>query len=167
MINLIKKLLKIRIINFMLVGGIGFCVSMAVYYPLTILLKDNLSILGQQFYLPATLISIPCALSCNYYLNKKYTYKNVQAKQLSYGRYLVMGGITAIGDVFVLFLLVQFGHLFYMVATVIATLLMFLSRYFIANAWIWNTKKNKNKTTEEEIIDIVNGKKEAWIAKVQ
>lgn len=145
MINLIKKLLKIRIINFMVVGGLGFCLSMIVYYPLTLLLKTHVSILGQSFYLPATLISIPCAISFNYWMNKKWTYKNFTTKAVSYGRYLVMGLATAVLDVVLLFVFVQYVHIFYMLAYVLATIIMFLCRYFISNVWIWNTNKKVSK----------------------
>jgi putative flippase GtrA len=74
-------------------------------------------------------------------MNKKWTYKNETAKMLSLGRYELMGLSTMIFDLFIIFGLVQYLHLFYLVALVIATIVMFLARYFIANRWIWNTNK--------------------------
>jgi dolichol-phosphate mannosyltransferase len=141
-LNLIKRLFKIRIVNFMFVGGLGFLVNMAVYYPVTYWLQTQTTILGQQFYLPATLISLPCSISFNYWMNKKWTFKDKKSSSLSYGQYLVMGLATSVLDVVLLFLLVHFGHLFYMVAFILATIVMFLSRYFISNFWIWKRSVN-------------------------
>ncbi len=50
-------LYRYRILSFMFVGGIGYFVNMAVYYPLTLWFKDKVLFLGQEFYLPPFLIS--------------------------------------------------------------------------------------------------------------
>lgn len=43
---------KFQILNFMLVGGIGYAINMLIYWPLTLVFKNEVSFLGQQFYLP-------------------------------------------------------------------------------------------------------------------
>ncbi len=123
----------------MLIGGLGFLVSMAVYYPLTLFFKDYVVWLGQQFYLPATIPSTLASVTFNYYMNRKFTFGDCPAKRLSLLRYQVMGMTTALLDIFMLFLLVHFLSIFYLLAAVIAVISMFLVRYFIANKWIWKT----------------------------
>ena len=147
--NMIKKLWnklwKIRIINFMFVGGCGFLLNLVIYYPLTLLIQNKVSFLNQVFYLPAMLITAPIVIAFNYWMNKKWTYKGVDTKMLSLGRYEFMGLSTAVFDLFIIFALVEYGHIFYLIAMVIATILMFLVRYFIANRWIWKTTRVKEK----------------------
>src|SRR5208283_2283363 len=69
----IKSLLKkYQVLNFMLVGGIGYIINMGLYYPLTILFRSETTILGQHFYLPPFFISSFVAISCNYAMNKRW-----------------------------------------------------------------------------------------------
>ena len=135
------KLWKIRIFNFMFVGGLGFCVQTALYYPLTILIHNSIKFFNQVFYLPALIIVFPVVIAFNWWMNKKWTYKGVETKTLSLGRYEVMGLSTAVFDMIIIFLMVQFGHIFYLIATVLAACVMFAMRYFISNRWIWQTNK--------------------------
>ena len=137
MINLIKRLLKIRIINFMVVGGIGGLISFAVYYPLTFYFKDSVHFLGQIFYLPAVIPSTIAGVTFNYFLNRKWTYGDRKAKRMSLIRYEVVGLSTAVLDVTVLFLLVRYIHVNYLVAPIVAVLCMFIIRYFLVNKFVW------------------------------
>ena len=140
MINLIKRLFKIRIINFMLVGGLGGLVSFAVYYPLTFYFKDSVHFLGQIFYLHAVIPSTVAGVTFNYFMNKKWTYKDCKDKRMSLIRYEVVGLSTAILDIVALFLLVHYAHVNYLVAPVVAVLCMFLIRYFLVNKLVWTVK---------------------------
>lgn len=128
-----------RLFNFMVVGGIGFIVNLAIYYPLTHIMQAT-TFAGQEFYLPALLVCYPTTISLNYYLNRRFTFRSAPQQSVGYLRYLTMGLATVILDVFILFILVQFGHLFYLLAFIIATCVMFLSRYAIATNWIWNVR---------------------------
>ena len=141
MINLWKRMWKIRIFNFMFVGSCGFLLNLCIYYPLTVLIHNKITFLNQIFYLPALLITAPITIAFNYWMNKKWTFKDSTTKSLSLGRYELMGLSTMIFDLFIIFFLVQYGHIFYLVAMVLATIIMFLMRYFIANKWIWKTEK--------------------------
>lgn len=141
MINLWKRMWKIRIFNFMFVGSCGFLLNLCIYYPLTVLIHNKITFLNQIFYLPALLITAPITIAFNYWMNKKWTFKDSTTKSLSLGRYELMGLSTMIFDLFIIFVLVQYGHIFYLVAMVLATIIMFLMRYFIANKWIWKTEK--------------------------
>jgi len=140
-INLWKRLWKIRIFNFMVVGGCGFILNLCIYYPLTVLIHNKITFLNQVFYLPALLITAPIVIAFNYWMNMKWTFRDSPSKSLSLGRYELMGLSTMIFDLFIIFALVQYGHIFYLIAMVLATIIMFLMRYFIANKWIWKTEK--------------------------
>ena len=140
-INLWKRLWKIRIFNFMFVGSCGFLLNLCLYYPLTVLIHNKITLLNQVFYLPALLITAPIVIAFNYWMNMKWTFRDSPSKSLSLGRYELMGLSTMIFDLFIIFALVQYGHIFYLIAMVLATIIMFLMRYFIANKWIWKTEK--------------------------
>ena len=124
----------------MFVGGLGFCVQTALYYPLTLIIKDKVTFFNQVFYLPALVIVFPIVIAFNYWMNKKWTYRQCRVKSLSLGRYEIMGLSTAIVDMALIFLMVQFGHIFYLIATVLAACIMFAMRYLISNRWIWKTQ---------------------------
>ena len=141
------KLWKIRIFNFMFVGGLGFCVQTALYYPLTLLIHNSIKFFNQVFYLPALVIVFPITLAFNYWMNNKWTYRGIKTQSLSFGKYELMGMCTAMIDLVLIFLMVQFGHVFYLLATVFAACIMFVLRYIISNKWIWKTSKRVGEVT--------------------
>ena len=128
----------------MVVGGLGFCLNLVIYYPLTVIIHNRVSFLNQVFYLPALLISTPIVIAFNYLMNKKWTYRECPAKSLSLVRYEFMGLCTAVLDMIVLFCLVYFGHIYYLLAMVMAAVIMFGMRYFISNRWVWRTLEVKS-----------------------
>lgn len=145
MTSFIKRLLKIRIINFMFVGSLSFIVSLAVYYPLTLYFQYNVEFLGQIFYLPAAIPSTLASLIFGYYGNRKWTFGDCRAKRLSLLTYVFTGMLTAIGDIFLLFVLVHYLHFYWLLGSVLAVLVMFLVRYFISRKLIWNKLLTPNK----------------------
>lgn len=124
----------------MIVGTFGGLVSFAIYYPLTFYFKDSVHFLGQIFYLPAVIPSTVAGVTFNYFMNRKWTYGDCKAKRMSLVRYELIGLSTAILDITVLFLLVQYAHVFYLIAPVLAVCCMFIVRYFLINKLVWNTK---------------------------
>jgi len=58
-----------------------------------------------------------------------------------------MGMCTAMVDLVLIFLMVQFGHVFYLLSTVFAACIMFALRYIISNKWIWKTSKRVGAIT--------------------
>ena len=102
MINLWKRMWKIRIFNFMVIGGCGFILNLCIYYPLTVLIHNKITFLNQIFYLPALLITAPITIAFNYWMNKKWTFKDSTTKSLSLGRYELMGLSTMIFDLFII-----------------------------------------------------------------
>lgn len=136
---------KYRVLNFMLVGGIGFVVNMATYYPLTLVFEaKTTTFLGQQFYLPPFVISSFLAIVCNYTLNKIWTFRDQDAKSLSFLRYLSMASITLIFDMLLLFLWVTYANVSPTLGAALAIMIVFVVRYAIARRYIWG-KPRKQK----------------------
>jgi putative flippase GtrA len=131
---------KYRILNFMVVGGIGYAVNMGLYYPLTLVFKNEVTFLGQHFYLPPFVISSLVAIVCNYYMNKIWTFADRIAKSMSLLRYLSMAIATLFLDMLVLFALVEYGKLAPILGAALAILIVFIVRYIIASNWIWHRK---------------------------
>lgn len=131
---------KFRVLNFMVVGGIGYLINMGLYWPLTKVFKTEVTFLGSHFYLPPFVLSSFVAICANYYLNKRWTFGDRKAKPLSFTRYLSMAGVTLILDMFALWILVDFVHLNEMLAAALAIALVFVVRYVVADKWIWAQK---------------------------
>src|SRR5574343_511280 len=98
--NTIKRLLaKYRILNFMVVGGIGYIINVSLYYPLMLVFKSEVVFLDTHFYLPPFLISTFIAATSNYYLNKKWTFGGIERYKQSYIRYMLAMGVTVFFDI--------------------------------------------------------------------
>jgi putative flippase GtrA len=139
--DLIQSLLqKYQILNFMIVGGIGYAVNLLTYWPLTLLFKNQVTFLGQQFYLPPFAISSLIAIVCNYELNKRWTFKGWTEKKAGGARYLAMALGTLLIDMSFLFVLVQYANLPPVPAAALAILIVFVIRYAIARSWVWSKK---------------------------
>ena len=131
---------KYRVLNFMVVGGIGYVINMGLYYPLTLVFKNGVTFLRQHFYLPPFVISSIVAIVCNYYMNKIWTFADRRAKSMSLLRYLSMAVVTLFLDILVLFALVEYGKLAPILGAALAILIVFIIRYIIASNWIWHKK---------------------------
>jgi len=141
---------KYRLLNFMIVGGIGYIINMALYYPLTLVFNKEVTFLGSHFYLPPFLVSSYIAATCQYFMNKAWTFGDMEKYSQSYFRYLSAVAVTIIGDLAILAVIVDFGHLRPELAAALAILIMFMARYFIVKRWVWkgsqgNTEKGKGK----------------------
>jgi putative flippase GtrA len=140
MIKLIKRLLNIRLVSFMVVGGIGYIVNLAFYYPLTLLFKSHVLILGQQFYLPPLVVSTLIAITSNYYLNKIYTFKKYKESNQGYLKYLGTCLITFPLDVVFVWVFVQYFNFIPTLALAIAILCVFLIRFAVISRFVWGKK---------------------------
>ena len=126
----------------MFVGGIGYAINMLIYWPLTLVFKNEVSFLGQQFYLPPFVISSLIAIVSNYELNKIWTFKGWSERRLGGLRYLFMALGTLIIDMAFLFILVQYLKLPPVPAAALAILIVFIIRYAIARSWVWSKKSS-------------------------
>jgi putative flippase GtrA len=148
--NIVNKLLKIRLINFMLVGGICFVINMAFYLPLTLLFQEKTTIFGQEFYLPPFLISTAIAITCNYFLSRRITFGDSTERSLGIVKYMATYWATIPFEMVLLYLLVHFGKLHPSLAAALAILSIFISRYIVVKKIVWRTKKVfKNRFIEK------------------
>jgi dolichol-phosphate mannosyltransferase len=132
---------KFQILNFMIVGGIGYIINMGAYWLLLKFLKTTeTTFLGQHFYLPPFVISTLLAIISNYELNKYWTFKGWGEQSVGFLRYLTMGLATMVLDMAVLWALVDWGNLTPILAAAIAIAIVFIIRYLIARKWIWARK---------------------------
>ncbi len=127
-----------RILNFMIVGGIGYFVNMAVYYPLTLWFKETVTFLGQEFYLPPFLVSSYIAITSNYTLNKLSTFRDYQEKKLGYAKYLTTCSASLPIEMVLIFLFVHFMGIFPVLAVAMAILIVFVGRYLVISRIVWH-----------------------------
>lgn len=144
----IKHLIKLAmykypVINFMIVGGIGYFINMAVYYPLTLWFQKTTTFLGQEFYLPPFIVSSFVAITSNYLLNKRYTFGEYQEKKLGYIKYLTTCSASLPIEMVLIFLLVRFMGFIPTVAVAVSILLVFIGRYAVLRRIVWH-KKQRN-----------------------
>lgn len=142
----LKHLLKLafykwRMLPFMIVGGIGYFVNMAVYYPLTLWFKETVTFLGQEFYLPPFVVSSYIAITSNYLLNRMFTFKGYQEKKLGYVRYLTTCSASLPIEMVLIFLFVRFLGFMPIVAVAVAILIVFIARYIVISRLVWNKRK--------------------------
>lgn len=130
-------LFKYRILNFMIVGGIGSVVNIGIYYPLTLISKNEVTFLGNHFYLLSFVVSSLVAIFCNYYFNKLWTFNDRKAKKLSLLRYFGMALVTLILDMFLLFIFTDYTKIEPIFSAMLAIIVVFILRFIIADKLIW------------------------------
>ena len=139
---------KYQILNFMVVGGIGYVINMGLYSLLILLpaLKtwDINTLLGEgkPNYLPPFVLSSLVAIISNYLMNRASTFKGWKEQKGGFGRYIVMALGTLVLDTALLFVFVKFGHLPPVPAAALAILIAFGVRYIIARSWVWKKKSS-------------------------
>ena len=136
---------KYQILNFMVVGGIGYVINLVLYNFLLLVpaLKNiQWNWLGenQHNYLLPFIISSLVAMVSNYFLNRVSTFKGWKEQKSGFGRYMVMGIATLFLDMGLLVLFVKYGHFPYVPAAALAILIAFIVRFIIARSWVWKTK---------------------------
>ncbi len=136
------SLYKYRILNFMLVGFLGYIINMGLYYPLTLVFQNEVTFLGQHFYLPPFVLSSLVAITSNYFMNKHWTFSEQREANLGYLRYLSMALITLLFDMVLLFVLVDYASLPPVLAAAVAILIVFVARFAIASKYIWGKSKH-------------------------
>jgi len=132
---------KFQVLNFMVVGGIGYVINMGAYSVLLRVFKGaETTFLGQHFYLPPFVFSSLLAIVSNYELNRVWTFKGWTEQSVGFVRYLSMALVTLLFDMAALWALVDFGKLTPILAAALAIAIVFIIRYFIAKRWIWSRK---------------------------
>jgi len=131
---------KWRMLPFMIVGGIGYFVNMAVYYPLTLWFEETVTFLGQEFYLPPFVVSSYIAITSNYLLNKMFTFKGYQVKKAGYVKYLTTCSASLPIEMALIFLFVRFLGFMPIVAVAVAILIVFVGRFWVVSRIVWHKK---------------------------
>jgi len=132
---------KFQILNFMVVGGIGYFINIGAYSLLLRVAKfAETTFLGQHFYLPPFAISSLLAIVSNYELNKLWTFKGWNEQSMGFLRYLSMALVTLMFDMAGLWILVDWGKITPIFAAALAIAMVFIIRYFVAKKWIWSKK---------------------------
>lgn len=131
---------KWRMLPFMIVGGIGYFVNMAVYYPLTLWFEETVIFLGQEFYLPPFVVSSYIAITSNYLLNKMFTFKGYQVKKAGYVKYLTTCSASLPIEMALIFLFVRFLGFMPIVAVAVAILIVFIGRFWVVRRIVWHKK---------------------------
>jgi putative flippase GtrA len=136
---------KYQILNFMIVGGIGYVINISImtiliYWPPAPIFTMKASILGQHYFLLPFVISSLIAIACNYLLNKIWTFKGWSEQSAGFLRYLSMALATLLLDIAVLSAFVDLGHLAPVLAAALAIAIVFVIRYLIARKWVWARK---------------------------
>lgn len=134
----VSYLAKYRVLRFMVVGGIGYLILLAIYYPLLPLFQDQITFLGKQFYLPPFAIALVLASVCTYLMCKKWAFGGRRENRLGPLRFSLLVVSTFVGDLVVLFLLVEFLGLNPILAAIITVWVVFIIRYTVASRWIWS-----------------------------
>ena len=125
----------------MIVGGIGYFINMVVYYPLTLWFKETVAFFGQEFYLPPFIISSYIAITSNYLLNRKFTFKGYQEKKLGYVKYLTTCSASLPIELALIYLLVHFLGFIPIMAVAVAILVVFIGRFIVVSRIVWHKEK--------------------------
>ena len=130
--------IKYRILRFMVVGGLGYLIVFAIYYPLILLFQAQVTFLGKQFYLLPFAVSLIVASICTYLMCKKWVFGDKKENSLGPLRFSFLVGTTVMGDLVILFLLVELLHLGPILSAIIAVWAIFIVKYGVAGRWIWS-----------------------------
>ncbi len=141
---------KYQILNFMVVGGIGWLINLGLYSLLLLVpalkgVQWNFLGEGQHNYLLPFIISSLVAMISNYLMNRISTFKGWKEQKSGFGRYMVMGIATLFLDMGLLVLFVRYGKFHYVPAAALAILIAFVVRFVIARSWVW-----KNRSTRKQ-----------------
>jgi dolichol-phosphate mannosyltransferase len=139
---------KYQVLNFMVVGGIGWLINLGLYSLLLLVpaLKGvQWNFLGkdQHNYLLPFIISSLVAMISNYLMNRVSTFKGWKEQKSGFIRYMAMGLGTLFLDMGLLVLFVKYGNFPYVPAAALAILIAFVVRFLIARSWVWKKKSPK------------------------
>ena len=133
--GVIGRRLTLRWLKFNAVGALGIGVQLGVL--LTLKSGFHLS------YLFATALAVEAAVMHNFLLHERYTWADrVQPSwRKSLPRLLrfnlTTGGVSIIGNLALMKLMVDFGHMNYLVANGIAIVLCSLANFLVSEQWVF------------------------------
>jgi dolichol-phosphate mannosyltransferase len=140
---------KYQILNFMVVGGIGYVINLVLYYLLLLIpvfktIRWSWLGEGDRNYLLPFVFSSLVAMASNYLLNRISTFKGWKEQKSGFARYMAMGIVTLFMDMALLVLFVKYAGFPYVPAAAVAILIAFIARFIIARTWIWKKATTRN-----------------------
>ena len=125
-----------RYIRFALAGGVG-----AIWY---FTLLYCLTEFAGLWYILSAIIATLVAITNNYFINHFWAFRKERQhnknKVKGWGKYVVTSGIGDGLDLGVLFLLTEFGGLWYMFSAFLASGVASVVKFTIAKSWVWRAK---------------------------
>ena len=133
--HIIKEIIKM--FHFGFVGGLMVILNIGIIYFLT-------NILG-IYYLISAILSYQLLLLLSFSLNEKLTFKSITIHTLEkkwhrFGSYYLVSLSGMVIYLIILFLLTEYGNVFYLTSSIIASFLVFLWNYFINKKVTWSEK---------------------------
>lgn len=128
MFEKIKKLSK-----FAFIGGLATLLDWTIFY--------LLAIRAEVFYLVALIISFSTSAFFNFYLNKRFTFKNKSKKviaQLSV--FLVIASASLFLSILIMIIFVEYWQINKIVSRIITTSLVFFINYFVHKSLTFNPR---------------------------
>jgi dolichol-phosphate mannosyltransferase len=127
----------VKMFHFGFVGGLMVILNIGIIYILT-------NILG-IYYLFSAILSYQVLLLLSFSLNEKLTFKsitihNLEKKWHRFGSYYLVSVSGMILNIIILFLLTEYGNIFYLTSSIIASFLVFFWNYFINKKVTWSEK---------------------------
>ena len=130
--SIVNNLFSWQFIKYIIVGFVGTALDFSFLY----LLVEY----GHLFYLLAAVISVSLVLWVSFTLNKYWTFKNFEKK------YCLSHLIALVVSLVILASLVQFFHLWYLLAKVFATIAAAIVNFLLVRNFIFSVDKGKIPT---------------------
>jgi putative flippase GtrA len=130
-----SKAMFVRWLKFNLVGGIGIGVQFAALFCLKGVLHLH--------YLVATVLAVELAVIHNFVWHEQFTWADRTTSDrrnwfVRLGRFnLANGAVSILGNVLLMTVLVDWGHLHYLVASAIAIALCSVANFVVSDTWVF------------------------------
>jgi dolichol-phosphate mannosyltransferase len=127
----------IKMFHFGFVGGLMVILNIGIIYFFT-------NILG-IYYLISAILSYQLLLLLSFSLNEKLTFKSITIHTLEkkwhrFVSYYLVSLSSMILNILILFLLTEYGNVFYLTSSIIASFLVFFWNFFINKNVTWSEK---------------------------
>jgi putative flippase GtrA len=134
--NSIRANILVRWLRFNLVGGIGIAVQLVLLFSLKSILHFN--------YLAATALAVEATVIHNFLWHERYTWadrvqlswQNSLSRLLRFN--LTNGAVSIAGNLGLMKLMVDLGHMNYLVANAVAIALCSLVNFVVSNQYVFD-----------------------------
>jgi dolichol-phosphate mannosyltransferase len=126
-----------KLIQFGIVGGLMIVLNIGILYILT-------NILG-LYYIISAIISYQILLFLSFTLNDRWTFRSVahHKLRLKFHRFAAYYAVSLSGmllNIVILYVLTEFGQIYYLMSSFLATCIVFLWNYLINSAYTWGER---------------------------